>query len=183
MWHRALLLPLIIFDIAFAFDGRYKATAESEILWSEPRAVLDIESWWPHLLSTVSELLPTDSSSRFINDLRLALAPIPHDDQDDFISQNFTKRDLSQQVFTRCRVRSTFQPNDASDGPEATRTLTPNYTPTGSDGQPLPTQTIGDGHGGYGQEIIAVTAPCGDIPVNASGKEFVFIDASVLSLF
>jgi hypothetical protein len=133
-----------------------------------------VSLFWHGFTSFISNHLPGDVSSAepsFFNDLRIAFN-LSHPNVGTKIDPTKTcqldKREYlyprDQQVLkTKCRVQSTLPDEEWNNG-------IPNYTPTGADGRPLPTQTIGDGHGGYGQEIIAVTSMCGNIPPGAAGK-------------
>lgn len=130
---------------------------------------------WHSLGSFLSKHLPGDISSAdpgFFNDLRIAfntshphIAPTrTHKDDVCQLENQGSLFPRDQQVLqTKCRVKST-RPHQEWDGD------VPNYTPTDSNGRPLPTQTIGDGHGGYGQEVISVTTMCGSISPGANGK-------------
>lgn len=133
--------------------------------------------WWTSIASTLTNYLPGDTSTGeagFFNDLRLAFSipPATHNEEDadeeheDYYDSNdtcmLTRRNTlyarDQQVLkTKCRVVNIHSTHGYIPG------HTPNYTPTGSDGQPLPTQTIGDGHGGGGRETIAVNSTCGNL--------------------
>lgn len=136
--------------------------------------------FWLSLGQFLSKHLPGDASSTesgFFNDLQLALNPpiagLGQDRRDDLEEEEdsctLERRTVlyprDQRILkTKCRIKPT-QPHSGWDDDEI-----PNYTPTDSEGHPLPTQTIGDGHGGYGQEIIAVKTLCnGHIPPNATG--------------
>jgi len=124
--------------------------------------------WWNNVDSLFSRHPPLESSLTepgFFNDLRLAftLSTDPVTTQHGLKNQGLSPR--AQQVLkTMCRLKSTIYDDGWDDGD------VPNYVPTDSDGQPLPTQTIGDGHGGGGSEIIAVTSMCGNIGPGATGE-------------
>jgi hypothetical protein len=149
-----------------------------------------ISLWWKSLGSILLQHLPGDESSGepgFFNDLRIAFntvhptpnvptrsrAPVGSStdsaDETEFCDDHFYHSPLyrrDQQVLkTKCRVKPT-RPDQTWDGNGI-----PNYTPTDSNGNPLPTQTIGDGHGGGGQEIISVQSKCNGRGSGATGEK------------
>jgi len=65
-------------------------------------------------------------------------------------------------------VQSSGLGSSNGNSSKPTSTTLPGMTPTDSNGRPLPTQTVSDGHGGNGHETIAVTQPCGNITVGAT---------------
>jgi hypothetical protein len=110
----------------------------------------------------------------FANDLHLAFVARQHTARPSHkwrwphSDSGLLKRADSQRVI-KCKVQSSGR--DGDDGSKPTSTTLPGMTPTDSNGRPLPTQTVSEGHGGGGRETIAVTQPCGNIPVGASSKE------------
>ncbi|CAG7849026.1 SubName: Full=Related to glycoside hydrolase family 23 protein-Laccaria bicolor {ECO:0000313/EMBL:CCA67359.1} [Serendipita indica DSM 11827] len=120
------------------------------------------QRWWSKLSEFLLLHLPGDAYSDeqgFFNDLQLALNTVPPSraddlDPDELCSPRHQLFPRDQQVLkTKCRVKPVhYHPGWNGD--------IPNYTPTDSNGNPLPTQTIGDGHGGFGQEIIGVNTRC-----------------------
>ena len=121
---------------------------------------------------------PTGRLRAFANDLHLAfVAPRhatrpPHKQRKPHPNSGLLRRADSQWV-TKCKVQSSgLGSSQGDDDPKSTSTTLPGMTPTDSNGRPLPTQTVSEGHGGGGRETIAVTQPCGNIPVGASSKEF-----------
>lgn len=187
MWRATLLLPLLLLgDVLATADDRLGVPSVTRTEASAGAATVDapgevvyspVSLFWDSLTSFISNHLPGDISSpdpSFFNDLRVAFnfshtnigTKVNRTDDDE--TCQLEKREYlylrDQQVLkTKCRVQSTL-PQDEWDGG------VPNYTPTGPDGRPLPTQTIGDGHGGYGQEVISVTSMCGSIPPGATGQ-------------
>lgn len=82
-------------------------------------------------------------------------------------------RRANEQKVVKCKVQSSgLGSSHGHDGSEPTSTTLPGMTPTDSNGRPLPTQTVSEGHGGGGRETIAVTQPCGNIPVGASSTHY-----------
>ena len=80
-------------------------------------------------------------------------------------------RRADPQKVTKCKVQSSgLGSSHGHDDSKPTSTTLPGMTPTDSNGRPLPTQTVSEGHGGGGRETIAITQPCGTIPVGASSK-------------
>jgi hypothetical protein len=189
MWAGVPLLPLLLLSETLA-AATHRLTALERAREHSRRPSNDVDDsqptsdtgsltspltwWWNNVDSFLSHYPPVDSpltEPGFFNDIRLAFSlstgppTIPYNLND---SRTLYPRD--QQVLrTKCRVVSTL-PHQEWDGD------VPNYTPTGSDGQPLPTQTIGDGHGGGGSEVIAVTSMCGSIGPGATG-EFLVLNA------
>ena len=110
----------------------------------------------------------------FANDLHLAFAARRHGTRPlhkHKIDASLHRRADSQKV-TKCKVQGLGSHHgDGDDGSKPTSTTLPGMTPTDSNGRPLPTQTVSEGHGGGGRETIAITQPCGNIPVGASSKE------------
>ena len=113
----------------------------------------------------------------FANDLHLAFvarghaARPSHKRRSPHFDSELLRRADSQKVI-QCKVQSSGlgSPHGGDDSKPTSTTL-PGMTPTDSNGRPLPTQTVSEGHGGGGRETIAVTQPCGNIPVGASSKE------------
>jgi hypothetical protein len=187
MWRAALLLPLLqLSNVLATADDRLGTPSVTRTEPSASAATLEaprellyspVSLFWHSLASFISNRLPGDASSAepsFFNDLRIAFN-LSHpnigtevEPSDDDETCQLEKREYiyirDQQVLkTKCRVQSTLPQEEWNGG-------IPNYTPTGPDGRPLPTQTIGDGHGGYGQEVISVTSMCGNINPGATGK-------------
>ncbi|KIM24870.1 glycoside hydrolase family 23 protein [Serendipita vermifera MAFF 305830] len=179
MWRGVLLLPLLVLsETLAAADHRLTALERSREHArhntndvyeqkhenneaSTTSANNGLTRWWSTVDSLLAEYSPVDSG--LLYDLRLAFGPVPpqyeRSTRSSSNSGGLYPRD--QRVLkTKCRVKPPT-PHHGDDG-------IPNYTPTDSAGHPLPTQTIGDGHGGGGREIIAVTTPCGSIPVGAT---------------
>jgi len=133
------------------------------------------------LLDPTDPELPRGRLRAFANDLHLAFVarrhaawPPSHKRRKPHFDSELLKRADSQKV-TKCKVQSSGQgsPNEGDgDGSKPTSTTLPGMTPTDSNGRPLPTQTVSEGHGGGGRETIAITQPCGNIPVGASSEEF-----------
>jgi hypothetical protein len=139
--------------------------------------------WSDRLFSLLD---PTDSEPprgrlrAFANDLHLAFvarrhAAWPsHKRRKPHFDSELLRRADSQKVI-KCKVQSSGDGSpDGGDGDSSkpTSTTLPGMTPTDSNGKPLPTQTVSEGHGGGGRETIAVTQPCGNIPVGASSEEY-----------
>ncbi|KAG8825753.1 hypothetical protein FRC19_010597 [Serendipita sp. 401] len=175
MWTRLCLLPLVLVAETFAAINDHLETPEylfpnksCDIDGSgRPEDLLTTTLWWQSFGGFLARNLPGDPSRvepGFLNDLRIALnisiPPTPTTQHDSYERRQLSKRE--QKVLkTKCRVRPIHRHQDWDDS-------TPNYTPTDSLGHPLPTQTMGDGHGGGGSEVIAVTAMCGNIPPGAT---------------
>lgn len=137
-------------------------------LWSERLfSLLDPTDAEPH----------TGRLRAFANDLHLAFVarrhgtrPLhKHKRKRPHLDSSLHKRADSQKV-TKCKVQG-LGSHHGDDGSKPTSTTLPGMTPTDSDGRPLPTQTVSEGHGGGGHETIAITQPCGNIPVGATSKE------------
>jgi hypothetical protein len=183
MWRGVLLLPLLLLRETLAATTHRLTTLERAKEHSrrpsydadDSRPTSDTGSlpspltwWWNNVDNFLSHYPPVDSpltEPGFFNDIRLAFSPSTRPIKTPYNHNNSrTLYPRDQQVLrTKCRVVSTI-PHQEWDGD------TPNYTPTGSDGRPLPTQTIGDGHGGGGSEVIAVTSMCGNIGPGATGE-------------
>lgn len=110
----------------------------------------------------------------FADDLHLAFAARPHaagpshKRRKRHPDSELLRRADAQKV-TKCKVQSSgLGSSHGHDDSKPTSTTLPGMTPTDSNGRPLPTQTVSEGHGGGGRETIAVTQPCGSIPVGAS---------------
>jgi len=184
-----LLLPLLLIsEIAVALEYSQETSAIFQRPCEDAHSGLvppEIDAadsfadpWWSQILGYIPPFYSKTSSNNLIDDLRLAfLGSTPsyvYSSADDADQCTLQKRAMlvdtsnidPQRVLTRCKVRQKPGPHRSGEG--ASSTVNPNYTPTGTDGRPLPTQTIGDGHGGSGSEIIAVTTKCGDITVGAT---------------
>jgi len=132
--------------------------------------------WSERLLSLLD---PNDADHpgalhAFANDLHLAFmarrhaAQPSHKRRKRHPDSELLRRAGTQKV-TKCKLQSSGLGSPHGDGgSKPTSTTLPGMTPTDSDGKPLPTQTVSEGHGGSGRETIAVTEPCGNIPVGAS---------------
>jgi hypothetical protein len=199
MWRGAFVLPFFLLcetlataneryealDPSWDRDCQNSTASSSQGPVSSPSSSSSAY-WWTSLAAALTNYLPGDTSTGeqgFFNDLRLAfnipppLPPATRDEDDDEEHEDYdnyndkcmlTRRDTlyarDQQVLkTKCRVVNTHDTHGYIPGHN------PNYTPTGTDGQPLPTQTIGDGHGGGGSEVIAVTSTCGNQRNGATG--------------
>lgn len=181
MWRGVLLLPLLLLSETLATaDHRSTVLDRSRehsrhVSNNEPkpqqagsestsRTSSPLSRWW----TTVDNLFEGTSLAEtgFFNDLRLTFGS-----NTPLYNINNRRRSLhprDQQVLkTKCHVRPTIPSTPPTGNGDV-----PNYTPTDSDGRPLPTQSIGDGHGGGGSEIIAVTSMCGNIAPGATGEGF-----------
>ncbi|PVF96645.1 hypothetical protein CPB86DRAFT_761669 [Serendipita vermifera] len=176
MWRGVQLLPLLLLSEAFIVASGRVESGSPELNWNSSSSACaknipladsttsysPISLWWKSLGSILLQHLPGDESSRepsFFNDLRIAFniahptSNAPTRPGTHFYHSPLYRRD--QKILkTKCRVKP-LHPGEGWDG-----TGIPNYTPTDSNGNPLPTQTIGDGHGGGGQEVIAVRSTC-----------------------
>ena len=118
---------------------------------------------------------PNGRLRAFAKDLHLAFVPRQHAAR---LSHRRRKRQPNSgllrradaQKVTKCKVQSSGLGSSNGNGSKPTSTTLPGMTPTDSNGRPLPTQTVSDGHGGNGHETIAVTQPCGNITVGATSK-------------
>jgi hypothetical protein len=136
--------------------------------------------WGERLLSVLD---PDDAGTHkgrlraFADDLHLAFAARRHAARPSHKQRkrhpdSGLLRRADVQKVTKCRVQSNGLGSSHGHGDsEPTTTTLPGMTPTDSDGKPLPTQTVSEGHGGSGRETIAITQPCGDINVGATGKQ------------
>ena len=137
-------------------------------IWSERLfGLLDPRDAEPH----------TGRLRAFASDLHLAFVARRHGTRPSHkrkkphLDVNLHRRADSQRV-NKCKVQSSgLGSHHGDDGSKSTSTTLPGMTPTDSNGRPLPTQTVSEGHGGSGHETIAITQPCGSIPVGASSKE------------
>jgi hypothetical protein len=183
MWAGVLLLPLLLLSETLA-AATHRLTALDRAREHSRRPSYDVDDpqptgdtgsltspltwWWNNVDNFLSHYSSVDSplpEPGFFNDIRLAfsLSTGPPTTQHN-LNNSHTLYPRDQQILrTKCRIVSTL-PHQEWNGD------VPNYTPTGSDGQPLPTQTIGDGHGGGGSEVIAVTSMCGNIGPGATGE-------------
>src|SRR5258706_2467706 len=109
----------------------------------------------------------------FANDLHLAFVARRHGTRPSHKRKrpHLDRRADSQSVINKCKVQSSgLGSPHGGDGSKPTSTSLPGMTPTDSNGRPLPTQTVSEGHGGSGRDTIAITQPCGSVPVGASSK-------------
>jgi hypothetical protein len=143
-------------------DGLF--TSSSPSVWSERLL---------SLLDPNDGVHPKSRLRAFADDLHLAFAARPHPPPPlhkhgkRHSDSELLRRADSQKVI-KCKAQSGLGSSHDHDDSKPTSTTLPGMTPTDSNGRPLPTQTVSEGHGGGGREVIAVTEPCGDIPVGAS---------------
>lgn len=152
-------------------DDDPSASSSTFAVWSERLfSLLDPHEAEPH----------TGRLRAFASDLHLAFVARRHSTRPSHkrkrphLDVGLLRRADSQRV-NKCKVQASglgsHHGDDGDDGSKPTSTTLPGMTPTDSNGRPLPTQTVSEGHGGSGRETIAITQPCGSIPVGASGKE------------
>ena len=150
-------------------DGEPFALSSTLAVWSERLLSLLNHNGTDH---------PEGRLRAFADDLHLAFAAWRHAARPSYKPRKHHHdlgllRRADAQKVTKCKVRSSGLGSSHGDnGSKPTSTTLPGMTPTDSNGRPLPTQTVGEGHGGSGRETIAITQPCGNIPVGASSKVF-----------